>query len=724
MGEDLMPALLTKQQVAELMGCSPRSVERQRDLRPVEGAAGRNGKPVLMYDVSALPAEVQKLWARTQQRKVVEMVPAKSTGDEIAGATDTQMALALTAPVGPNLSAEDRAEAEKRYQAIEPLVNREQYPLLYTQYARMADLIDYLAKANNVPARTIYRWCAAWKKGGLPALVRRDRCDKGTARAMNDAARALLLKLSVPQRGVYGVLRVAEIWRVYEEERVWRDAHVTQACGEFERDKYAQYLDAEDRLMPAAQLPAVSYNTFRTWFNRIPEMVRVLAREGNEAYRNSQEIISHRDIAAVAPMDYMVMDHRLLDLFCLVRERGGWKLARPWLTAAIDMRTRRWLAWSIVETPSSDSIATCLKRVFLDYGLPKALYWDNGKDFTCEWFEGRTKRTRQADRVAELDPAWRGVLGTLGIRVHHAIVRNARAKLIEPNFGRVSNIDRGLPEWCGHKPWARPEHYSELVKQHEEWAAGEREATPFRTIDQIASLYNAAMRDLNERPLEGEGMRKTTPTGHAWLCPNEAWDLHIGAVARRSVPADVLHMCFAKRKELTVQHGELKTTHNGQPYYYRLADNSLRLQMLNGQTVEFGYDPLDMGQGAIYYENRFFGLATCVELRRMGEQAFVQDERDRRAARREVKRAILAASHVAPGVSLEERLARRADVRPERADIPRVELQAAIAAPVAEAAAAVDVERGFEFKAAEADVAIATETAAPGEDEEFNFFGN
>src|SRR5271157_504290 len=430
--------------------------------------------------------------------------------------------------------------------------------------------------------------------------------------------------------------------------------------------------------------------TLRCFAKTIPEMVRTLSREGNEAYRNSQEIISHRDIAAVKPLDYVVMDHRVLDIFCLVRDRGAWRLVRPWLTAAIDMRTRKWLSWAIVETPSSDSIATVLKRLFLNYGLPGALYWDNGKDFTCEWFEGPRRQSRRADAIPDLDPAWRGVLGTLGIRVHHAIVRNARAKLIEPNFLRVAGIDRQLPEYCGHKPDARPEGFADLVKQHEAWVAGQRECTPFRTIEEIASLYSAALHDLNEHhPLVGgDGMRKITPTGHAWLCPNEAWDLLIGQVERRAVPADVLHMCFAKRRELTVHHGELTMTLAGRPYFYRLADNSLRLQLLNGKTVQLAYDPLDLGEGAVYHEDRFFGLVHCIPLRRMGEQAFVQDERDRRAARRQIKQAIEAIGTIAPAPSLEQRLARRMETTPPREDVSRVEILAAIAAPVMAAAEA------------------------------------
>ena len=74
--------------------------------------------------------------------------------------------------------------------------------------------------------------------------------------------------------------------------------------------------------------------------------------------------------------------------------KGVWKLGRPWITAAIDMWTRKWLAWFIVETPSSDSIAAVLKRVFLDHGLPEYCYWDNGRDFRSEWLEGRRTESR------------------------------------------------------------------------------------------------------------------------------------------------------------------------------------------------------------------------------------------------------------------------------------------------------------------------------------------
>jgi transposase InsO family protein len=700
-----MPQELKKSEVADLMGCSTRTVERKLCAQP-------------QYEVDLLPADAQQAWAARQ--KVVEFPQA---GMPMPPATPGQLALTLTMPVGPNLSDADRAEAERRFGVIEPLINPEKYLLLYTMHASKGALIGWLAEQHQVKPRTIYAWLEAWQSGGLPALVSRDRSDKGKPRVMSGAALDFLLAAAMPRKGVYGVLSVREIYRAYEEERVWRASHAGRVMGDFEQAKYARYLDEDGRLRETALLPEVSYKTLQRWFDRIPEVAKVMARQGDEAFHNSQEIISFRAIGEVRPLQYVVMDHRVLDIFCLMRTREGWRLGRPWLTAAIDMRTRKWLGWVIVETPSSDSIAAVLKRVFLDHGLPEYVYWDNGKDFRCEWLEGKKHRQEcLCHKVGELGESWRGVLATLGVRVHHAIVKRARAKIIEPNFGRISKFDETLPEFCGHKPTGRPERFNDLVRGHERWLAGENACPTFRTIEQVTALYNDAIEDLNERDLAGEGMRKVTPTGPGWMCPNEAWEILIRRVERRTVPADVLHFCFAKRRELTVKHGEVKTQFAGRDYHYRLTGNQVALMALNGQTVEFAYDPLDLGEAAIYYQSRFVGLANCVELRRMGEDAFVEDERNRRTARREVKKFIDAVHKAVPIPDPETRLARRKAVLPARENVARVEIPAELPAAVVECEAATRADREFEFVAAEASVVSATETAAPGEDEEFRFF--
>lgn len=627
--------------------------------------------------------------------------------------------------VGPNLSDEDRIEVERRFNVLEPLIDPPKYLEMHAQFPTKGGLVAYLSQLHQVKPRTLYRWLEMWNSGGLPALVPKDREDKGHLRAANSAALELILALAMPRKGVYGVLSVREMFRAYEEERAWRTGHAGRRMGDFEQSKYARYLDGEGRLMETALLPLVAYSTFLRWFDRIPEPVRMMAREGEEAFHNLQEIISFRALGEIRPLQYVVMDHRVLDIFCLARSRDGWRLVRPWCTAAIDMRTRKWLAWVIVETPSSDSIAAVLKRVFLDWGLPEFVYWDNGKDFRCEWLEGKRTQRRETGRVGELGDSWRGVLGTLGVRVHHAIVRRARSKIIEPNFGRISKFDETLPEFCGHKPTGRPESFAGMVAAHENWVAGARETTPFRTIEQVAALYNDAIEDLNERELQGEGMQKVTPTGRGWMCPNEAWEILIRRVERRMVPADVLHFCFAKRRELTVKHGEVKVTFAGRDYHYRMAGNDRALMMLNGEAVEFAYDPLDLGEAAIYFQSRFVGLANCVELRRMGEDAFVEDERNRRTARREVKKFVAAVHQVIPVADPETRLQRRKAVLPARENVARVEVPVALPAAIVETEAAARSVREFQFENASGDVVRATKPAeADTDDDVFSFFSS
>jgi hypothetical protein len=177
------------------------------------------------------------------------------------------------------------------------------------------------------------------------------------------------------------------------------------------------------------------------------------------------------------------------------------------------MRCRRFLGWGVFEVPSSDAIASVLRKVFIEHGVPRNALMDNGKDYRSEAIQGKHVRREQTGPVGELDATWRGVFGTLGVRVTHAIVRRARSKIIEPCFIRIANFDKQLPEYCGHRPSERPERFSAMVKQHEAWLRGERTESPFRTISELATLYDAAITDLNERPLQGEGMQKATPTG-------------------------------------------------------------------------------------------------------------------------------------------------------------------------------------------------------------------
>jgi transposase InsO family protein len=616
--------------------------------------------------------------------------------------------------------AEQTKAGEQFRRLIEPIINPERYPDLHSRFERKSDLLEHVACENGLSVRTLRRKLKRWEEQAINGLTRKIRADKGTLRALNDAGRDFISAAVLPQAGSYGELSTRDAFKYYEEERRWRANQEGKPLCATDRARYRRYVGANGCLLPSAQLPKASYATFCRQVARIPELIKTMARQGEEAYRNA-EIISYRDVAGIQPLDYVVMDHRVLDIFCLIPERRGWKLARPWLTAAIDLRTRKWLAWCFVETPSSDSIAAVLKQVFMNFGLPKSVLWDNGKDFRCQWLEGRKERRRSKGAIDALPEKWTGVLESLGIRVHHAIVKNARAKLIEPAFINIANFDRTLPEWCGHKPGARPERFDKLLKEHEAWLSGERDSTPFRTIGEVARLYTDLLEDLNERPHQGEGMRKVLPQGMGWLCPNEAWEKTILHVPRRSVSEAIIQLCFAKRRELTIRNGAVHATFGGKEYHYRFEENSLKLLALNGRKVELGYDPLDLGAGALYCGDEFIGIVRCIELRHQGEDAFVADERDRRAARREVRKYIAAVHQVVPVPDAETHLARRRAVAPARPGVERPEAVVTLPKAIADAHAAQEAERALSFENARPVEAI-KHPEPPDDDGTFNFF--
>ena len=633
--------------------------------------------------------------------------------------------LAVSPSAGTNSDEAQQAAAGERFRTfIEPFINPDRYKELYHRFPRKTDLLEHIASETGTSQRQIRRLLDRWEEKGLAGLTRNIRIDKGISRALNKSAQDFILSGALPKHGAHGCLSVRDIFRDYEEERRWRSAAATRQLTKVELAQYRRYVGPQGYLLPEAQLPEASYETFRRCFLRIPEVVRTMGRKGDEAFHNTQEILSFRDLTALQPLDYVVMDHRLLDIFCMVPERGGWKLIRPWLTAALDMRTRKWLAWVIVETPSSDSIAATLKRTFLDHGLPTAVYWDNGKDFRCEWLEGRRQHSELVTRPEGLPEKWGGVLESLSVRVRHAIVKRARSKIIEPSFGSIANFDRTLPEYCGHKPGSRPERFAKLLDEHEAWLSGKRPDTPFRTIQEVAALYDQLLEGLNEREhTSGEGMRKKTINGYGFMCPNEAWELLIPRVPRRSVSADVLQFCFAKRRDLTIRNGEARTVFAGKSYHYRLASNHVALTALNGRKVELAYDPLDLGDAAIYCDNEFVGLARCIELRRMGEDAFVEDERGRRATRREVKRYIEAVHAQVPFPSPETQLSRRRTIVPARIVPDRAEVAVTVAPSLAAAARAAEEERQFSF--ASAMVPIEVVKAPPDQDDDvFSFFSD
>lgn len=694
-----MSTAVSVSEAAMLMGISERHARRHARANRI-----KPGDPI---PLPLLPADAQTKWLARNRG-------GQPLGPQLVHVPQFQLALPVSMASGTEAAHE---EAARRYGIIQPLVEREMHAGVWRHAGDIASrVVALLSKQHNTPERTIWRWYQRHKDGGLPALARPIRSDKGERRALNEHALVFLTAALADRRGENGKRgaerpTAAEIYRTYKDERRYRAGHPERG----------------------PELPAVSYDTVLNWWTEtVPDAAKTLAFEGPKAFRVRHSIVTYRDISKVPVLGQIVMDHRVLDLHCLTRDEGetGWRLVRPWVTAAIDMRTRRWLAWVMCETPSSDSIAACLKRSILRHGLAvdrdghvtTFCYWDNGRDFCSEWLEGGNSVRSQAKRLGDLDRRTSGVLDTLGIGITHSIPENSRAKLIEPNFGRLANVDKTTPWYCGNKPGARTERFDAMVAKHEKWMEGKCAERVFPTIAEVAAHYDLAFSALNATELRGQGMRHITPAGRGWASPDQKWmELAPTTSIRRADPA-ALQFAFLRRREVTVKHSTIDCTINGDLHHYRLDDPGALLA-IDGRKVEIGYDNLMPESVAVWYDGHFAGIGHDIELSLQAKGEGGTDEAQRRSQLR-TSREFLKALDILPAFpDSAARLRRRAEVSPIVAetihDRPLLEMRAGIQ----EAAAA---SRVVPSKFSDAEALPATESLPDAEAAKpaFSFFKN
>lgn len=211
--------------------------------------------------------------------------------------------------------------------------------------------LSRVAGEAAVPLRTAQRWLARYRAGGLAALVRQPRADRGS-RHFPDELVAFVegLVLQRPRPSLATVHR--------------------QAC----------------QVAAAQGWPAPSY----TWVHGIAETIDPallsLAHQGDKAYRDSYDLVLRRE--AERPNAIWQADHTELDLWVLDSARGP---ARPWLTVILDDYSRAVAGYTVsLAAPSAFNTALALHQgiwrkpdpAWLVCGIPDVFYTDHGSDFT------------------------------------------------------------------------------------------------------------------------------------------------------------------------------------------------------------------------------------------------------------------------------------------------------------------------------------------------------
>jgi len=250
--------------------------------------------------------------------------------------------------------------------------------------------------------------------------------------------------------------------------------------------------------------PIPSLSTLERYLDRIPANVRIAKQGGAKALDDLFLPATLRDYAFPA-MEIWVGDHHQFD--CIVKMPDG-KLARLWVTAWMDMKSRLFVGREIVLQPNSSSVAQSFYYAVKAHGSPKTLLIDNGKDYTCYKLIG-TKWQKKRQRVVDEASGryLQGAFEACGIQdVCRAIEYNAESKPIERAFRTVEEqFCAQLPGYVGRSTVERKRIEDKLghtVEQSPDLLSAEEFIAMFERY--ITEVYHQSVH-------MGEGMRGRTP---------------------------------------------------------------------------------------------------------------------------------------------------------------------------------------------------------------------
>ncbi|TCS72151.1 putative transposase [Sulfuritortus calidifontis] len=308
------------------------------------------GRSWIVLDLPAIDRAVLRDTAdgRTESAPTVEIRPVAAAAEQTA-----RQDLML-------IPDEDWNEAWRRYQVIQPLVEK-------GPYRRTARDAEAVAKQAGKNVATVYRWLSRYEETGLvSSLLRPRRRDVGLSRLEPEVAKVL----------------DETIQTFYLTAQRHSPA---ETCAEVQR-----------RCIAAGLMPPHP-NTVRIRIGHLSQKMQVAKRMGSKAARERFEPIKGKFPGADYPLAVVQIDHTPVDLI-LVDDEHRRPIGRPYLTLAIDVCTRMIAGFYIsLDPPGALSAGLCIVNAVLPkdmtlarmeiatpwpiWGKMQKIHVDNAKEF-------------------------------------------------------------------------------------------------------------------------------------------------------------------------------------------------------------------------------------------------------------------------------------------------------------------------------------------------------
>ena len=284
-----------------------------------------------------------------------------------------------------------------------------------------------------------------------------------------------------------------EVFDIFEYFYLDQSQKSIQLCITLTKLEISQHPERYDQSL----LPLASSASFAREIERsIPVPVLKYYRRGEKAFHDECANYIERTYDDLHSNDIWVCDNHTFDIF--VDGGDSEKPIRVYLTAFLDVRSRKMVGWYVTDAPSSDATLQALRRGIEAYGIPKRVYSDNGREFLTHDIGGRGfRKSAKTDGHEPLT-----ILQHLQIEFRTALVRNARAKIVERAFVDIKNCFSKLFDgYTGGTIAERPERLKTMGKHAEN----------FIIVDEFREYVDTFMQGwFNKQPHSGAGMNGRT----------------------------------------------------------------------------------------------------------------------------------------------------------------------------------------------------------------------
>lgn len=441
---------LTAKEVADIRGCSERYIKMLINSGSLQGneTTNKNNRKKYLIPLNELSHSEQLKYYKSHAIAIPEdLLPERKTErphkefDEFSAVQREEIAEWIRI-----LSAWDEYCATSKLQKV-PATEK------FVQLQKVANPDLVISKG------ILYRKKKALKADDLAGLLdNRGSWKKGTS--------------SIPE----------EVWQCFLSFYLDEAQHPIQACYEYTE----MWIKREaPQLLP---LPAYA-SFYRKVQTAIPKPVEIMGRQGMKAFRDRCAPYIRRTYEGMASNEWWIADNHTFDVQTK-GEKGS--IHRLYLTAFFDARSGIFTGCYVTDAPSSQATLIALRKGIVKYGIPENIYVDNGREFLTFDVGGLGHRLKKSQKDKFAPPP---VFERLGIKMTNAIVRNAKAKIIERRFRDVKDrLSRLFPTYTGGNVVERPERLKKVIKDTDNIPT-DYEFT--QAVEDILTYY------MNEKPYSG-----------------------------------------------------------------------------------------------------------------------------------------------------------------------------------------------------------------------------